>query len=178
MRARREPASRRPNPPLIKDGEFPAHDIWEAGADVSLPRRHKSFRLLGGLFNHCYRSAAQVSATFECGAQRQSTRRGVSVGIPAPPELTARLTSITVLPMATLTFKVTDREARLIRSRARRERVTVSEYLRRRASISLAPACKPAKVRCPYTGAMIFASLDNQPPLTTDTVRELLSDFP
>ena len=95
------------------------------------------------------------------------------------PELTARLTSITVLPMATLTFKVTDREARLIRSRARRERVTVSEYLRRRASISLAPApTKPAKVRCPYTGAMIFASPDNQPPLTTDAVRDLLSDFP
>ena len=85
---------------------------------------------------------------------------------------------ITVLPMATLTFKVTDREARLIRSRARRERVTVSEYLRRRASISLAPASKPAKVRCPYTGAMIFASPHDQPPLTTDAVRELLSDFP
>ena len=63
--------------------------------------------------------------------------------------------------------------------RARRQRVTVSEYLRRRASISLAPAPpKPAKVRCPYTGAMIFASPDDQPPLTTDAVRELLSDFP
>jgi mobilization protein NikA len=80
--------------------------------------------------------------------------------------------------MATLTFKVTDEEARLIRSRARRERVTVSEYLRRRASLSLAPARKPAKVRCPHTGAMIFVSPDNQPPLTTDAVRELLSDFP
>lgn len=80
--------------------------------------------------------------------------------------------------MATLTFKVTDREARLIRSRARRERVTVSEYLRRRASMSLAPTPKPAKVRCPYTGAMIFASPENQPPLTTEAVRDLLSDFP
>ena len=30
--------------------------------------------------------------------------------------------------MASLTFKVTDEEARLIRSRARKERVTVSEY--------------------------------------------------
>ncbi len=80
--------------------------------------------------------------------------------------------------MATLTFKVTDQEARLIRSRARRERVTVSEYLRRRASLSLVPAGKPAKVRCPHTGAMIFAPPENQPPLTTDAVRELLSDFP
>jgi hypothetical protein len=80
--------------------------------------------------------------------------------------------------MATLTFKVTDEEARLIRSRARKERVTVSEYLRRRASLSLAPAGKPAKVRCAHTGAMIFASADHQPPLTTNAVRELLSDFP
>jgi len=80
--------------------------------------------------------------------------------------------------MATLTFKVTDAEARLIRSRARKERVTVSEYLRRRASLSLAPVRKPEKVRCPHTGAMIFAAPDDQPRLTTDAVRELLSDFP
>ena len=92
--------------------------------------------------------------------------------------LTVRVSGITVLPMATLTFKVTDQEARLIRSRARKERLTVSEYLRRRASLALVPARKPAKVRCPHTGAMIFASPDNQPPLTTDAVRELLSDFP
>ena len=80
--------------------------------------------------------------------------------------------------MPTLTFKVTNEEARLIRSRARRERVTVSEYLRRRASLSLAPARKPAKVRCPHTSAMVFAPPDSQPPLTTDAVRELLLDFP
>lgn len=80
--------------------------------------------------------------------------------------------------MTTLTFKVTDAEARLIRSRARKERVTVSEYLRRRASLALAPVRKPAKVRCPHTGAMVFAAPDDQPPLTTDGVRELLSDFP
>jgi hypothetical protein len=80
--------------------------------------------------------------------------------------------------MTTLTFKVTDEEARLIRSRARQERVTVSEYLRRRASVSPFSSGKPRKVRCPHTGAMIFASPDNQPPLTTNAVRELLSDFP
>lgn len=80
--------------------------------------------------------------------------------------------------VTTLTFKVTDEEARLIRSRARRERLTVSEYLRRRASISLAAASKPGRVRCSHTGALIFASPENQAPLTTDAVRELLSDFP
>ena len=80
--------------------------------------------------------------------------------------------------MATLTFKVTDDEARLIRARARKERVTVSAYLRRQASLALAPARKPAKVRCPHTGAMIFAAPDDQLPLTTDAVREMLADFP
>jgi hypothetical protein len=94
------------------------------------------------------------------------------------PELTVHRAGITVLPMATLTFKVTEQEARLIRSRARKERVTLSEYLRRRASLSLAPARRPAKVRCPYTGALIFAAPDHHPPLTTEAVRDLLSDFP
>lgn len=79
--------------------------------------------------------------------------------------------------MARVTFRLTDEEVRLIRARASKERVTVSEYLRRRAIFSLAPPRKPAKVRCPHTGAMIFGSPDNQPPLTTDAVRELLSDF-
>ena len=80
--------------------------------------------------------------------------------------------------MVTLTFKVTDQEARQIRSRARKERITVSEYLRRRASLPSTPAPKPAKVRCPHTGALIFATADDLPPLTTDAVRELLADFP
>lgn len=80
--------------------------------------------------------------------------------------------------MATLTFKVTEQEARLIRANARKERLSVSEYLRRRARMPAVPARKPAKVRCPHTGAMVFAPPDDQPPLTTDAVRELLSDFP
>lgn len=102
----------------------------------------------------------------------------LGIGSTNPRSLTDRGYGNTVLPMATITFKVTEEEARLIRLRARRERVTVSEYLRRRASLSLAPARTPAKVRCPHTGAMIFASPNNQPPLTTEAVRELLSDFP
>ena len=80
--------------------------------------------------------------------------------------------------MTTMTFKVTDDDARLIRSRARREGISVSEYLRRRARASLPVARKPRRVRCPHTGAMIFAAPDNQPPLTTESVRALLSDFP
>jgi len=80
--------------------------------------------------------------------------------------------------MPTITFKVTEDDARLIRSRAKKEGVSVSEYLRRRASASPPASRKPRRVRCPHTGAMIFAAPEHQPPLTTESVRELLSDFP
>ncbi len=80
--------------------------------------------------------------------------------------------------MPTLSFKVTDEEARLIRARAGRDGVSVSEYLRRRANVALSAPAPPRRVRCPRTGALIFGALDDQPPLDTATVRELLSDFP
>ena len=80
--------------------------------------------------------------------------------------------------MTTITFKVTEEEARHIRSRAQREGVSVSEYLRRRARVSMPAPQKPRRVRCPHTGAMVFAAPKHQPPLTTEAVREFLSDFP
>ena len=80
--------------------------------------------------------------------------------------------------MKTITFKVIEDEARLIRSRAKKEQVSVSEYLRRRAGGAALRSPKPRRVRCPHTGAMIFAAPENQSPLTTESVRELLSDFP
>jgi hypothetical protein len=92
--------------------------------------------------------------------------------------LTVRPDGNTVLPMTTISFKVTEDEARLIRLLARKEGVSVSDYLRRRARGSSAASQKPRRVRCPHTGAMIFAGLDEQPPLTTESVRALLADFP
>ncbi len=80
--------------------------------------------------------------------------------------------------MPTISFKVSEAEARLIRSRAAREGVSVSEYLRRRANVAMAAPAPPRLVRCPRTGALIFGALDDQAPLDTATVRELLSDFP
>jgi hypothetical protein len=80
--------------------------------------------------------------------------------------------------MTTLTFKVTEDEARLIRSRAKKERISVSEYLRRRANISIPAVRKPRQVRCAHTGAIIFAGADDHTTLTTESVRELLADFP
>lgn len=80
--------------------------------------------------------------------------------------------------MATISFKVSGEEARLIRARARSDGVSVSEYLRRRARLAMPPPSSPRLVRCPHTGTMIFAALDDLPPLTTEAVRELLADFP
>ncbi len=81
--------------------------------------------------------------------------------------------------MQTLTFKVSDEEARFIRRQARLARVTLSEYLRRRAAAT-APrsATAPRMIRCALTGATIFAPPAQSTPLTTEAVRELLSDFP
>jgi len=85
----------------------------------------------------------------------------------------------TVLPaVTTLTFKVSEEEARRIRSQARKEGVTVSEFLRRRATAVITKPRKPRRVRCKHTGAMIFSPPSNEMPLTTEIVREMLSDFP
>ncbi len=86
-----------------------------------------------------------------------------------------------VLPyyqMQTISFKVSDDEARLIRSLAKKQRTSLSEYLRRQAKAAPQSSEPPQRVRCEYTGAMIFAPLSGQKPLTTGTVREMLSDFP
>jgi len=79
--------------------------------------------------------------------------------------------------MKTLTFKVSDDEARLIRALARREKLSVSEYLRRRAGGGR-EAGNPGRVKCEFTGATIFAPLAGQPPFDTESVREMLADFP
>jgi hypothetical protein len=80
--------------------------------------------------------------------------------------------------MATISFKVSEEEALQIRARAKRERLTVSEFLRRQA---VGPSRLPAPVQrlsCPFTGATIFEAPEDFPPLTVDSTREMLSDFP
>ncbi len=80
--------------------------------------------------------------------------------------------------MKTLTFKATEDEVRLIRALARREGSSLSEYLRRRATGMAGAPAVPERVCCPFTGAMIFAGVPGAPPLTTESVGELLADFP
>lgn len=80
--------------------------------------------------------------------------------------------------MVTISFKVSEGDARSIRARARSEGVSVSEYLRRRACPSGPGSETWRQVRCPHTGAMILTGSGGQPPLTTEAVREILADFP
>lgn len=80
--------------------------------------------------------------------------------------------------MATISFKVSDEEARTIRARARLERLTVSEFLRRQAVATARPPTAVGRVICPLTGATIFDGAEYLPPLTVDSTREMLADFP
>jgi hypothetical protein len=84
----------------------------------------------------------------------------------------------TVLRVTTLSFKVSDDLASRIRGQARQEKLTLSEYLRRRAGGAATEPVKPGRVRCAFTGAMIFAPLSGQPPLTTEAVKEFMAEFP
>jgi hypothetical protein len=80
--------------------------------------------------------------------------------------------------MPTLTFKVTMDEARRIRAEARGKKMTLSEYVRGRALSDGKSSGHVRQVRCAHTGAKIFSSPPGMRPLTTETVREMLADFP
>ena len=82
------------------------------------------------------------------------------------------------ITMTTISFKVSPEEARAIRSRARQQQLTVSEFLRRQAAIPSQPAAKVRLRQCPLTGATIFDVPDDLPPLTVESTREMLADFP
>ena len=79
--------------------------------------------------------------------------------------------------MTTLSFKVSDGDALLIRQRAKREKLSVSEYLRRRA-VGTENSVPVGRMRCDLTDAEIFAPLEGSPAMTNETVRQMLADFP
>jgi hypothetical protein len=82
--------------------------------------------------------------------------------------------------MPTITFKVTAREAARIRELARREGVTVSEFLRRRA-IAATPQARVADYRIttdPVTGLPVMEAPPGTPPVSSAQIRALLADFP
>lgn len=83
--------------------------------------------------------------------------------------------------MPTLTFKVTPEEAARIRRLARRERRTVSEFLRRRAMAAAAPTAHAAGYRIetsPVTGLPVMRAPAGTPPTTPEQIKALLADFP
>jgi hypothetical protein len=82
------------------------------------------------------------------------------------------------ITMITISFKVTENEAQAIRVKARQERVTVSEFLRRQAASSTGARTKPGLQHCPMTGATIFTPGSDMRSLTVASTRELLMDFP
>jgi hypothetical protein len=82
--------------------------------------------------------------------------------------------------MPTITFKVTAREAARIRELARREGVTVSEFLRRRAVASAAPgAVGEYRIgKDSVTGLPVMEAPPGIGPVSTAEIRALLADFP
>lgn len=79
--------------------------------------------------------------------------------------------------MITLTFKLPDADAHRLREKARLNRITLSEFLRRQLLGGEVPT--PIRRRqCQHTGAEIFAPATHLPPLTTESIREMLSEFP
>ena len=84
----------------------------------------------------------------------------------------------TVLRMTTLTFKLQEDEARSLRAAARRAKLTLSEFVRRRLRVDAAKTKPAGQIKCRHTGAMIFAPAPQHPPLTTAAVKEMLADFP
>jgi uncharacterized protein (DUF1778 family) len=84
---------------------------------------------------------------------------------------------LTVLPMATLTFKTSAADERAIRAAARRRNLSLSAYLRH-AALQGAPVQKARLVRSARTGAGVIVSAVGTPKLTSARVRALLADFP
>ena len=83
--------------------------------------------------------------------------------------------------MATLSFKVSAEEAARIRRRARQERRTVSEYLRRRAvgdpaTPGSAPGYRITTSR--GTGLPVMIGPTGIPQVSAGDIRALLADFP
>jgi hypothetical protein len=92
--------------------------------------------------------------------------------------LTSRPFGNTVIPMTTLTFKVAEDEAQNLRVAARRARLSLSEYLRRQIRMNTVEAKPVGRIKCRHTGARIFAPVPQHPLLTTESVKEILADFP
>ena len=83
--------------------------------------------------------------------------------------------------MTTVSFKIDDGKLKSYRRQAKAADLSLSEFIRRK--IDGTEPKKPKKreqeyVRCEYTGAMIFKGHPDDIPLTNESVKEMLADFP
>lgn len=79
--------------------------------------------------------------------------------------------------MTTISFKLPDAQARKLRSKAKKARLSLSEFLRRQIGGGTT-AFAVKRQCCPHTGAEIFAPVSKTSSLSTEQVREMLADFP
>lgn len=80
--------------------------------------------------------------------------------------------------MKTISFRVSDDEARRLRMRAKEAGTSLSQFLRMTIGLESPAKRNPAFTTCRHTGARIFAPLPGSPKLSTARVRKLLADFP
>lgn len=80
--------------------------------------------------------------------------------------------------MTTLSIKVTEDEARALRAEARRARLSLSQLLRGKIRPAIAAPLEIKLVRSRRTGARVFAGTPDMPPLTTESVKDMLESFP
>jgi len=83
--------------------------------------------------------------------------------------------------MTTVTFKTDDAKAQAYRRQAKAAGLTLSEFIRRKMEGNETLNSKKRVqeyVRCEYTGAMIFKGQPGDIPLTNESVKEMLADFP
>lgn len=81
--------------------------------------------------------------------------------------------------MPTMTFKVTARDAARIREMARREGVTVSEFLRRRAIQAPHPVEEGYRItKDSVTGLPVMEAPPSIELVSSERIRALLADFP
>ncbi len=94
------------------------------------------------------------------------------------PALDPQKWSNTVIRMPTLTFKVSNEEARLIRAKARSEKSTLSAFLRTRVLDAKPVRRKVVARKHPVSGLPYDAGGLGEPVVTRDAIKTLLADFP
>jgi hypothetical protein len=80
--------------------------------------------------------------------------------------------------MPTLTFKVSEGEARRIRAAARRQKRSLSAHLRAELLGKKSPRAKYRSGKHPISGLPYNAAGKHLPPVSLDDIKESLADFP